>query len=226
MSSFMCPFCNSSVPIISTTYRNISCFFNKGTPHFSDDDNCENSAIFQIDMFSCPECNKVSFVANGKELLENISIPLYPNSLAKQFPDYIPQSIREDYQEAYSIINLSPKASATLARRCLQGMIRDFFGIVKPRLVDEITALQSLVPPTQWKAIDSLRSVGNIGAHMESDVNVIIDVDPDEAQKLLKLIELLVDKWYISRHDEEQLLYDITAIADDKKSQKQIKSNQ
>ena len=61
---------------------------------------------------------------------------------------------------------------------------------------------------------------------MESDVNVIIDVDPDEAQKLLKLIELLVDKWYISRHDEEQLLYDITAIADDKKSQKQIKSNQ
>lgn len=97
---------------------------------------------------------------------------------------------------------------------------------MKPRLVDEITALQSLVPPTQWKAIDSLRSVGNIGAHMESDVNVIIDVDPDEAQKLLKLIELLVDKWYISRHDEEQLLYDITAIADDKKSQKQIKSNQ
>jgi len=226
MSSFMCPFCNSSVPIISTTYRNISCYFNKDIPHYLGDDSWETSAIFQIDMFSCPKCNKVSFVANGKELLEDISIPLYPNSLAKQFPDYIPQSIREDYEEAYSIINLSPKASATLARRCLQGMIRDFFGIVKPRLVDEITALQSLVPPTQWKAIDSLRSVGNIGAHMESDVNVIIDVDPDEAQKLLKLIELLVDKWYISRHDEEQLLYDITAIADDKKSQKQIKSNQ
>ena len=226
MSSFMCPFCNSSVPIISTTYRNISCYFNKDIPHYLGDDSWETSAIFQIDMFNCPECNKVSFVANGKELLENISIPLYPNSLAKQFPDYVPQSIREDYEEAYSIINLSPKASATLARRCLQGMIRDFFGIVKPRLVDEIHALQNLVPPTQWKAIDSLRSIGNIGAHMESDVNVIIDVDPDEAQKLLKLIELLIDKWYISRHDEEQLLYDITAIADDKKSQKQIKSNQ
>lgn len=226
MSSFMCPFCNSSVPIISTTYRNISCYFNKDIPHYLGDDSWETSAIFQIDMFSCPKCSKVSFVANGKGLLEDISIPLYPNSLAKQFPDYIPQSIREDYEEAYSIINLSPKASATLARRCLQGMIRNFFGIVKPRLVDEINALQNLVPPTQWKAIDSLRSIGNIGAHMESDVNVIIDVDPDEAQKLLKLIELLIDKWYISRHDEEQLLYDITAIADDKKSQKQIKSNQ
>ena len=43
----------------------------------------------------------------------------------------------------------------------------------------------------------------------------------DEAKKLLKLIELLMDKWYIARHDEEQLLSDITDIANDKESQKQ-----
>ena len=34
----------------------------------------------------------------------------------------IPQ-LMDDYEEACAIVNLSPKASATLSRRCLQGMI-------------------------------------------------------------------------------------------------------
>lgn len=218
--NFICPFCNSSVPIVHNTYTKIDCYFNKDIPHYVDDNDPKSSAIFNINIYNCPTCNKVSFVANGDKLLKGISIPLYPNSLAKQFPSYIPKAIRQDYEEAYSILELSPKASATLARRCLQGMIRDFYGIVKPRLVDEINALQNIVPPTQWKAIDSLRKIGNIGAHMESDINSIVDVDPNEAEKLLKLIELLINKWYIARYDEEELLNDITGISNNKKQQR------
>lgn len=218
MSNFICPFCNSSVPELNSTHRVSNCYFNKGFPHYEKDTSYETTAIFNINMYSCPTCKKVSFIANGEKLLANITIPLFPNSLAKQFPDYIPKAIREDYEEAYSILNLSPKASATLSRRCLQSMIRDFYKITKSRLIDEINALKNIIPATQWKAIDSLRSIGNIGAHMGKDVNVIIDVDPDEAQKLLKLIELLIDKWYIARHDEENLLSEIVSIADDKKT--------
>ena len=70
------------------------------------------------------------------------------------------------------------------------------------------------------EAIDALRTVGNIGAHMEHDVNLIIDIDQDEARKLLLLIELLMDKWYIARHDEEQLLADIAGIAEVKSEQR------
>jgi hypothetical protein len=66
---------------------------------------------------------------------------LVPPSQAKAFPDYVPQPIRDDYLEACLIRDLSPKASATLSRRCLQGMIRDFFGISRARLVDEIQAI-------------------------------------------------------------------------------------
>lgn len=96
---------------------------------------------------------------------------------------------------------------------------------MKTRLVDEITALQSLVPPAQWKAIDSLRSVGNIGAHMESDVNVIIDVDPDEAQKLLKLIELLIDNgiYLVMMKNNFYMTLPLLPMI---KISKQIKSNQ
>ena len=74
------------------------------------------------------------------------------------------------------------------------------------------------VTPAQWKAIDSLRSLGNIGAHMEKDVNEIIEIDDGEAEKLIKLIELLMEKWYIARHDEEELLSEIVEIKNEKSS--------
>ncbi|MEO2798510.1 DUF4145 domain-containing protein, partial [Flavonifractor plautii] len=121
---------------------------------------------------------------------------------------------------ANMILEASPKAAATLLRRCLQGMIHDYWEIHEKNLNAEITSLKDKVPPAQWKALDALRKVGNIGAHMEKDVNLIIDIEPDEAKKLLKLIELLFEKWYIARHDEETLLSDIVGIADEKDAER------
>ena len=144
----------------------------------------------------------------------------YPPTMALQLPEYIPEAIRSDYEEAVSIVDLSPKASATLARRCLQGMIHDFWKIKEKNLNAEITALKGKVSPSQWKAIDGLRKIGNIGAHMEKDVQLIIDVDPGEAKKLIKLIELLIEKWYISRYDEEQLFDEISKLADAKETER------
>jgi hypothetical protein len=72
---------------------------------------------------------------------------LIPPSNAKVFPSYIPDVIRNDYVEACLIRELSPKASATLSRRCLKGMIRDFWGVQKARLIDEILELKSKVDP-------------------------------------------------------------------------------
>ena len=53
---------------------------------------------------------------------------------------------------------------------------------------------------------------------MEKDVDLIIDIEPDEALKLLKLIEMLIEKWYIVRHDEEILLNEIVGLAKDKEN--------
>ena len=141
---------------------------------------------------------------------------LIPASDAKVFPDYVPAIIRADYAEACAIKKLSPKASATLARRSLQGMIRDFWGISKARLIDEIDAIKDKVDSLTWQAIDAVRRIGNIGAHMEKDINVIIDVDPDEAAQLLALIELLVKDWYITRFERQERLKSIAALAQSK----------
>ncbi len=146
---------------------------------------------------------------------------LLPESSAKLQPDYIPKALRDDYAEACRIRDLSPKASATLARRCLQGMIRDFSGISKARLIDEINVLREAVENgsaplgvtgESVEAIDHVRGIGNIGAHMETDVNVIVEIDPGEAQALIDLVEMLFKEWYIQRKNRADSLAKITAI--------------
>jgi hypothetical protein len=52
---------------------------------------------------------------------------------------------------------------------------------------------------------------------MEKDINVIVDVDPDEAKLLIGLIETLIDEWYVARHDREQRLKKLKTTAEIKK---------
>lgn len=219
MSGFRCPFCGITMARNHSTMR---CFY------FNFDSGIngvffENGPCLELNIYRCPDdlCGKESVFAIGKNgYIEGKTVLIHPSSRAVQFPEYIPKSIRQDYEEACSISNQSPKASATLARRCLQGMIRDFWGIKKNRLIDEIAGLQGKIPASQWAAIDALRKIGNIGAHMEKDVNEIIDVDPGEADRLIMLIELLIDKWYIARHEETELLEHIVTDAKNKKRPK------
>jgi hypothetical protein len=182
---------------------------------------------------SNPDCQKLTlrirvgkdvggssaYIVSPKELL--FSEQLIPRGAAKPQPAYIPAPLVEDYTEACLIRDLSPKASATLTRRCLQGMIRDFAGISKPRLIDEIKALKVAVDDgtadrsvtsETVAAIDHVRSLGNIGAHMEADINVIVPVDSGEAQVMIELVELLFDEWYGARYRRNEKLAKIAAI--------------
>lgn len=102
-------------------------------------------------------------------------------------------------------------------------MIRDYWKVEKPNLYQEINAIEDKVDPATWQAIDAVRSIGNIGAHMEKDIDLVIDVDPDEAQTLIQLIELLFEDWYIRRKQREDNLAAIVAIAAAKKAAKAVK---
>lgn len=144
----------------------------------------------------------------------------YPNKNIKQYPDYIPEPIRKDYEEACQISSLSPKASATLARRCIQGILRDFWKVKPDNLIKEIEQIKDEVDTQTYEAIDSVRKIGNIGAHMEKDINVIIDVDENEAEVLISLLDILFQNWYIEKHNREEQLKRIKEIADAKNQQK------
>lgn len=225
--SWQCPYCNHHATITDQ--------------HTVDNDftfRISNRYGYQyvlVSVISCPnpKCKEYTLsleLYDCKEDYRKLPIPedkpkktwsLIPAAEIKVFPDYVPKPIIADYEEACSIRDLSPKASATLARRCLQGMIRDFWTIKKSRLIDEINDLQDKIDPVTWAAIDSVRRIGNIGAHMEKDINLIVDVEPNEAKLLIGLIETLIKEWYIAKYDREQRMAGIIALAKEKGNKKQ-----
>lgn len=99
-------------------------------------------------------------------------------------------------------------------------MIRDFWNVRESNLSKAIEQLEGKIPATQWKVINGVRRIGNIGAHMEKDINLIVDIEPGEAEKLIKLIELLMEQWYINRHQQDSLYTDIIGIDEAKQSER------
>ena len=65
-----------------------------------------------------------------------------------------------------------------------------------------------------------MRSIGNVGAHMEKEINVIVDVEPTEAAALVKLIEYLIEDWYVNKHEREEHLKGIVALKDAKEQER------
>ncbi|MEI6573306.1 MAG: DUF4145 domain-containing protein [Alphaproteobacteria bacterium] len=232
--NWTCPYCNRPQTSISENRYQTFTELYVGENKFG-------KCGLQIESFACvnAECKELKITTrlrkyenttSGRRALEVIDeYQLRPKGGAKPQPDFIPLAIRQDYEEACLIMNLSPKASATLARRCIQGMINDFCGIQKKTLNEEINELENKVKSgTAPKGIDedtimainAIRSIGNIGAHMSKDIDLIIDIDPDEASHLIQLIENLFEDWYIAREKKRQNLEKISMISEDKKVQR------
>lgn len=220
--SWTCPYCERAVTITDETRSSSSHHFWTENAHgyrglFTDFTLCPN-----------PSCRRLTLTAALHEISEDgfggthigdklQEWQLAPESQAKQFPPYIPDSIITDYREACSIRTASPKASATLSRRCLQGIIRDYWKVKPGRLVDEIEDIREKVDPLTWGAIDAVRKIGNIGAHMEKNIDLIVDVDSDEAELLIGLVETLLRDWYIQREERKQRMTTLIAAAAAKK---------
>lgn len=222
MAGFTCPYCGMTMSLNQDTRSTqLPAFNSPAGIIYGATTTTYNSSTLAIEFYKCPNCEEYTIFATGKgNAVRDVRVNIRPISAAKQYPAYIPQQIREDYEEACAVLSFSPKASATLSRRCLQGMIRDYWGIVKNRLNDEVSALKDKVQPDLWQAIDSLRQIGNIGAHMEKDVGLIVDIDPGEAEKLIRLIELLMKEWYINREERKKLFGDILQINTEKQSER------
>ncbi len=162
----------------------------------------------------CPECGFVSVrVVSVSEDAVGIERWVVPPAVMRRFPEYVPAAIRTDYEEACAVLQYSPKSAATLSRRCMEGILQDFFGIEERTLFASLEKVKPLVSNSLWKAIDALRKLGNIGAHMQQDVNVLAGVDPGEAALLLKLIERLIEGTYIARYDDDALFTAVSEAA-------------
>lgn len=236
--SFACPFCSAVNPVIKeTTIHYLVNFETLATVTFDWDILYRNGnrytfdpAIFKDDKDTilvtfnkCSRCNEIATVVRGvSEYFRDLKININPKFSCKKYPEYIPAPILADYEEACEIQNISPKASATLARRCMQGIIRDFWGVEGANLYNEIDQIKSKVDPELWEGLNSLREIGNIGAHMQKDINLIVDIEPEEVSSLIQFIELLLEEWYIARYKKQELLSRIPLINISKQEQRKV----
>jgi hypothetical protein len=116
----------------------------------------------------------------------------------------VPKHIAEDYIEAARVLPISPKASAALARRCLQAVLRDQ-GYKAKDLAKEIDLLlneadpRKAIPNNLRMTIDVIRNFGNFSAHPITDLTQlqVIDVEPEEANWCLDILDEMFAHFYV-----------------------------
>jgi hypothetical protein len=218
MSEYLwqCPFCNSELTVTEEG-RQVS---------FADltIENAEGPRRLVVRFVVCPSprCREFSLSASlhTLEVAGNRSYTgkhlktwnLVPPSRARSFPVALPLRVLEDYQEACLMVDLSPKVSAALSRRCLSEMLRDFWKVQSGSLNDEFRQIKGTADPLTWEAIESVRKNGTISSRMEGQGAEILDAEPGEGKLLIHLIETLIQDWYVAREARLKRLEGIRQI--------------
>ena len=132
--------------------------------------------------------------------------------------DGVPIALKDDYYEACAVLAISPKASAALSRRVLQGILRDkgYWSRDLSRQIDSVLKEQDPrkgLPTDLQKSVDAIRNFGNFSAHPLNDVTSlqIIDVEPEEAEWCLEIVERLFDHYYVRPAADARRLADLNA---------------
>jgi hypothetical protein len=105
--------------------------------------------------------------------------------------DEMPDSVKADFNEAASIVDMSPRGAAALLRLCIQKIMPDL-GATEGDLNDNIASLVKKGLETDiQQAMDVLRVIGNNAVHPGQ-----IDLKDDKATalKLFDLLNLIVER--------------------------------
>ncbi|MDE2058385.1 MAG: DUF4145 domain-containing protein [candidate division NC10 bacterium] len=102
----------------------------------------------------------------------------------------LPETIREDYDEASSIVGHSPRGAAALLRLCIQKLCKHLGGSGK-NINDDISLLvkQGLNPKIQ-KSLDIVRVIGNEAVHPGT---IDLNDKPETAIALFHLINVIAE---------------------------------
>jgi Domain of unknown function (DUF4145) len=186
-----CPHC--SVSFHAAPDRSLVTYHGGHTPYF-------------VTSYHCPACKKyiLAFDSGNYQTIRNQKLIVPSGSSRGPVPVEVPENISADYVEACNILPISPKASAALARRALQTILREQ-GYKAKDLAKEIEMLlnetdaRKAIPNSLRDTVDGVRNFGNFSAHPITDLTSlqIIEVEPHEAEWCLEILEEMFQHFYV-----------------------------
>lgn len=169
--AFHCPYCQVYA---LQRWWSVSRYLNSGGGTYNVED-------YQICI--CDSCHKTSMWLKEKMVV--------PDSSAAPPPSQdMPDDVKEDYNEARSVLSRSPRSSSALLRLAVQKLCIDLGGTGKNLNEDIGTLVKKGLPLQVQQALDVLRVIGNNQVHPG-----ILDVrdDPETAAALFGLINMIVE---------------------------------
>ncbi len=188
---------------------------------------------FMITAFNCPHCNAyANQVWNGiryssgdvglilitdfkiarcvhcnKNSLWHVEKMIYPEDSGVQPPNSdLLDDIKDDYCEAKSIVNKSPRGAAALLRLCIQKLCQQLGEKGENLNYDIANLVKNRLPSEIQQSLDFVRVIGNNAVHPGQ---IDLKDNNDIAMKLFELINLVADVM-ITQPKQVKKLYDET----------------
>lgn len=142
----------------------------------------------------CESCNKRIFWFEKKII--------YPTTSSAPMPNQdMPEHIMKDYEEARSIIELSPRGACALLRMCVEQLCI-YHGGKGDKIDDDLKVLVSKgFPERSIQQMDMVRVFGNKGVHKRG---VLIEDNPEIAGFLFHLINRICEKTITEPKEEDE----------------------
>jgi hypothetical protein len=143
-----------------------------------------NDLINNLFLSQCYNCEKIAVWAHDRLIFPPERVGPLPNS-------DLPEGVVCDFEEARSIVNLSPRGAAALLRLCVQKLCFSL-GEKGKSIDDDVASLVSKgLNPLVQKSLDIVRVIGNEAVHPG-----LIDLkdDRDTALRLFDLVNTIADQ--------------------------------
>jgi hypothetical protein len=131
----------------------------------------------------CSHCNQHTFWLNDKMIYPYNGLAQLPN------PD-MPNDVRSDYEEARSIVSISPRGAVALLRLAIQKLCKHLGESGDNINTDISNLVKKGLPVKLQRALDSVRVVGNNAVHPGQ---IDLKDDVETATKLFAFINIICD---------------------------------
>ncbi|SRR6266498_437730 len=179
LKAFNCPHCGTYAKQNWWYVVKIDRFFASGISH----NIYPRDYVNGFKCAQCESCNNHTIWLREKMIYPSSGTAPLPN------PD-MPHDVKEDFEEARSIVSLSPRGAAALLRLSIQKLCKHLGGTGENINSDIGTLVKNGLPVKLQQALDSVRVIGNNAVH-PGQIDLTDDVDT--ANKLFVFINIICD---------------------------------